>query len=126
MRSGVPCRMPSLGGPSDVVLIGTGPPMLLEGLALAERGRRVIFVDRASEIGGCWRTPSLLGHSNVEVGVHLIENRPNLNAVMESLLGSQGLTRHPPDFALVVGRRFPLRPARVVLYGLVGGKALIH
>ena len=72
--------------PYDAVLIGTGPPMLLEGLWRAEAGQRVVFVDRASEIGGSWRTPAVLGHRNVELGVHLIENRPHLNALLKNLL----------------------------------------
>jgi hypothetical protein len=110
----------------DAVLIGTGPPMLFEGLALAEAGQRVVFVDRGSEIGGSWHTPAVLGHSNVEVGVHLIENRPHLNAVIENLLGPSNVTLSPPDFGLIFGRRVPLTHARTLLYALVGGKALIN
>jgi hypothetical protein len=109
----------------DTLLIGTGPPMLFEGLSLAAKGQRIIFVDRASEIGGSWRTPAVLGYRNVEVGVHLIENRPHLNALLERLLGAGALVRHPPDFGLILGRRVPIRPARVLLYALAAVKALV-
>lgn len=111
--------------PYDVLLIGTGPPMLFEGLALAETGARVLFVDRALDIGGSWRTPEVLGFRNVEVGVHLIENRPQLNRLFHVLLGAEGLTIDTPDFAVIRGKRVSMRIARIGLYTLVTVKNLL-
>jgi hypothetical protein len=110
----------------DVLLIGTGPPMLLRGLAMAEAGRRVVFVDEADCIGGSWKVRTVFGLGPVEVGVHLIENRPHLTRTFESLFGDGGLGRGAQDFGLVRGRRIPMPLARVLLYGLVAGKSALR
>ena len=109
----------------DVLLIGTGPPMLFEGLVLAEAGAHVVFVDRGDVLGGSWRTPDVLGFADVEVGVHLIENRPHLNQLFHALMGLEELTIGTPDFALIRGKRIAMRPARVALYGLVTAKNML-
>jgi len=109
----------------DVLLVGTGPPMLFEGLAFAQNGARVVFVDRATDLGGSWRTPDVLGFSDVEVGVHLIENRPHLNRLFHVLMGADELSIGTPDFAVLKGRRVPMRSARVLLYALVSAKNLL-
>jgi phytoene dehydrogenase-like protein len=62
----------------DAVLIGTSPLMLIRAAMLARKGDRVVLLERASLPGGSWRTIEVLGFQNVEVGVHLLENRPNL------------------------------------------------
>jgi len=109
----------------DVLLVGTGPPMLFEGLALAQTGACVVFVDRGTVLGGSWRTPDVLGFAGVEVGVHLIENRPHLNRLFHVLMGQDELTIGTPDFAVVRGRRLPMRSARIFLYALVASKNLL-
>lgn len=106
----------------DVLLVGTGPPMLFEGLALAQAGAQVVFVDRATDLGGSWRTPNVMGFAKVEVGVHLIENRPHLNRLFQALMGKDALSIGTPDFAVLLGRRVPMRIARVLLYALVAAK----
>jgi hypothetical protein len=111
---------------ADTLLIGTGPPMLLHGLSLAEAGHRVIFVDAADRIGGAWKTRTVFGFRHVEAGVHLIENRAYLNRAVENLLGPDRLVRGPPDFGLVLGRRVPMPLARIALYGLVAGKSALR
>jgi len=110
----------------DVILIGTGPPMLFEGLAIAEAGKKVIFVDQAAELGGAWRTPTVFGYRNVETGVHIIENRRHLLRLLETLLGPGALIKDPLDFGLVLKRRIPMRVARVLLYALAASKALLR
>lgn len=111
---------------ADILLIGTGPPMLLHGLSLAEAGYRVIFVDAADRIGGAWKTRTVFGFRHVEAGVHLIENRAYLNRAFENLLGPDRLVRGPPDFGLAFGRRVPMPLARIALYGLVAGKSVLR
>ena len=109
----------------SVLLIGTGPPMLLEGMARAKQGQKVIFVDQAATIGGSWKCPEVVGHFGVEVGVHLIENRPHTNAVFEALLEPSQRVAGNPDFGLMGKRRIPMRYARVLLYGGIAGRNLL-
>lgn len=114
------------GGPDyDALIIGTGPPMLFEGLRRAENNQKVAFIDRSATIGGSWRTGRLLGHEGVELGVHLIENRRNLNAAFQALLGSEGLVQDGRDFGMAFDRKLNMRLTRLLLYAMVGGKAVL-
>jgi hypothetical protein len=99
--------------------------MLLEGLYRIRSGQTVAFVDRAARVGGAWQTPPALGFAAVETGVHLIENRPALNAAFEALMGRDGLVVGTPDFGLAFGRRIPMPLARILLYAGVAGKAVL-
>ncbi len=99
--------------------------MLLEGLSRIRAGQTVLFVDRAARLGGAWQTPPALGFAAVETGVHLIENRAALNGAFEALIGRDGLIVGTPDFGLAWDRRIPMRLTRVLLYTLVGGKAVL-
>jgi len=86
---------------------------------------KVIFVDQAATIGGSWKCPEVVGHFGVEVGVHLIENRPHTNAVFEALLEPSQRVAGNPDFGLMGKRRIPMRYARVLLYGGIAGRNLL-
>ncbi len=108
----------------EVALIGTGPPMLLEGMIRAHAGQKVIFIDQASGLGGSWKCPDILGHKGVEVGVHLIENRPHLNRVFEALIPPPDRNDGALDFGLWNGRRIPMNYARIALYGGIAGRNL--
>jgi hypothetical protein len=109
-----------------VLLIGTGPPMLFQAIALAETGQRVLLLDAAPIPGGSWHLPDVLGFRSVEVGCHLIESRPLIHRVIANLLPAQEIRRGTPDFGLWHGRRIPMPLARVLLYGLVGAKAALR
>lgn len=109
----------------DALIIGTGPPVLFEGLRRAESGQKVAFVDRAQTVGGSWRTGQMLDHDGVELGVHLIENRAHLNAAFTALLGSDGLASEGQDFGMIFDRRINMRLTRLLLYAMVGGKAAL-
>ncbi len=107
----------------DAVLIGTGPPMLFEGLARARAGERIIFIDQTEELGGSWTCKTLFGYSNIEVGVHLIENRPDINQLIRAILPETEIAQSTGDFGMIAGRRIPMRLARVILYGGIAGRA---
>lgn len=111
----------------DAAMIGTGPLALFEGLRLARQGARVVFIDRAASIGGSWRTPTVFGFRNVEVGVHLIEARPKVNAWLRQITNGQ-ITKSGSaiDFGLVGQRRIPMNMTRVILHGLVSAKAALR
>jgi protoporphyrinogen oxidase len=112
---------------ADVIIIGTGPLALIEGLHLSEAGRHVTFIDSSEVVGGSWRSVSCLGFENIEVGVHLIENRFRVNQWMRDQLGAQFLDqRKQSDFGLVKGKHFSISATRILLHSLVTGKALLH
>ena len=108
----------------DVCLIGTGPATLLHGLARARAGQKVLFVDRGAHPGGGWHCPPVLGHRSVELGVHLIENRPHLNAVFTAL-PDVTMARSDEDFGLWRGRRISMRGARALMYLALTAKAAV-
>ncbi len=112
---------------ADVIVIGTGPLALIEGLHLAQHGRQVTFIDSGEIIGGSWKSLSCLGYDNVEVGVHLIENRYHVNRWMRDILGSRISDQgRQVDFGLVNGRHLSIAFTRVLLHSLVTGKAMLH
>lgn len=108
----------------DVCLIGTGPATLLHGLACARAGQSVVFVDRGKTPGGGWHCPPVFEHEAVELGVHLIENRPRLNAVFRALPGIE-FAPASQDFGMLAGRRISMRNARMAMYGALAAKALV-
>ncbi|MCK5831589.1 MAG: hypothetical protein KAH20_14945 [Methylococcales bacterium] len=111
---------------TDVVIIGTGPLALIEGLRLSEAGRQVTFIDSSEVIGGSWRSLSCFGFENIEVGVHLIENRFLVNQWMQDQLGTQFLDQgNQMDFGLVKGKHLSISTTRILLHSLVTGKALL-
>ena len=109
----------------DVAVLGTGPLALIEGLRLAEAGRKVTFLDRGDQIGGSWTSPDILGFGGVEVGVHLIENRARVNDWMEQTIGFKNLiTGNGLDFGVIKGKRLSITTTRIVLHSLVALNAL--
>lgn len=99
-----------------VVCIGTGLPMLFRALQLAEAGAAVTLVDNASEIGGSWRTRKLFGLEGVEVGCHLVENRPWTNGALGALTPGESPLVESAVRGLFYGRSLPGRASRFALY----------
>lgn len=104
------------------IVIGTSPPMLIEALSLVNAGNAITILDRAEVIGGAWAAPPLVGLSNVECGVHLLENRPHFYAALESF----GIVLERDDRCLTYwrSRRLPMAPARVLFHLMVAANAL--
>jgi phytoene dehydrogenase-like protein len=108
----------------DAVLIGTSPLMLIRAAMLARKGDRVVLLERASLPGGSWRTIEVLGFQNVEVGVHLLENRPNLYGFLaEELQVELRSVPSKENFGIFFGRRIGFALTRVLLHSLVTVKA---
>ena len=110
----------------QTLCIGTSPAMLLYGLRLATRGQYVCFMDRADDIGGAWRTRNLFGCSDVEIGVHLVENRRASNNALAQLVGSGNLIYGSLGFGLVRGKRIPLLASRIILHSGLAVKAAVR
>jgi hypothetical protein len=96
--------------------------MLIRAIRLAETGRRVLLADRARVAGGGWAAPDALGLERVEVGAHVLENRP---ALMRALTGDLGASLVPdPCICLVAGRRTPMGLTRAAFHLATAVKAL--
>lgn len=108
----------------DTVAIGSSPLMLLRALELARSGQRVTILDRAAVPGGGWATPALLGFTNVEAGVHLLENRPAFYKVLADDLGLDLVAEGPASFGLWRGHRINMARTRILFHSLVAAKAL--
>lgn len=89
---------------------------------LAEQGRRVAVMDRALSVGGAWATADVLGFRNVEIGVHLLENRPSLYRAIADLDGLN--MQRDPCVALLNGRMLPMSSARILFHCGVGANSL--
>ncbi|PHR56606.1 MAG: hypothetical protein COA47_12875 [Robiginitomaculum sp.] len=100
---------------------------LIEGLWLCDAGRQVCFIDAAQNLGGSWKVASCLGYDNIETGVHLIENRPNVNRWMRSVLQGRVLSQETmQNTGLWRGHHIPIAATRVLLHSLVAGKAVLR
>jgi glycine/D-amino acid oxidase-like deaminating enzyme len=106
----------------DVIGIGTSPLILMRAVSLAALGKRVVLCDRSQVPGGAWVAGNLVGFSNVENGVHLLENRPILLNALARGLGIA--VESDPCFALVGGYRLGMAISRVLIQGGFGFKAL--
>jgi phytoene dehydrogenase-like protein len=106
----------------DVIGVGTSPLMLMRAARLAEAGSRVVLIDRATRLGGGWAVGDVLGFSNVELGVHLLENRPELYRELSRVL--DGGLAEDPCATLLKGRMLPMRAARAAFHAGVGLNSL--
>ena len=98
--------------------------MLTRAAALAANGVRVAVLDRADTAGGSWRALEVMGFRNVEVGVHLLENRPTLYKFLSDELQIELRTGSPSEnFGIFFGHRIGFALTRVLLHSLVAGKA---
>ncbi len=107
---------------TTVIGIGTSPLILMRAIELAKHFGRVVLFDRAHTAGGAWAAGDHVGLSNVEDGVHLLENRPTLLRALREDLDVAML--ETPAFGYIHGRRIPLALARVLLQTGAATKAL--
>ena len=66
----------------SVVILGTSPVLLMEGLFRARAGQQVVFVEANADIGGAWALTQAMGLSDVEAACHLIVNYRNVYKFM--------------------------------------------
>lgn len=60
------------GARVDELVVGASPLLLLHAARQAERGRRVLLIDRGPELGGAWSCGSWDGLTDVELGSHYL------------------------------------------------------
>ncbi len=71
----------------DVVVVGSSPMMIIEALYQELQGHRVALVEKASELGGPWRTKTFDDIANVEVGCHIIHHSEESYQFLTDWLG---------------------------------------
>lgn len=73
----------------EVVILGTSPVLLLEGLFRARAGQHVTFIESSEDIGGAWATTGALGYVDIDAACHLMVNYPGVYSFIEEECGIQ-------------------------------------
>ncbi len=108
---------------AEVVLLGTSPLVLAHALRAVEAGRRPLILERSAVAGGAWRWGRVSHFDNVELAVHLIENRPAVHRTLRAL--GVSLVEASDAHEGRIGRlRVPLAFARMALFAGVMAKSL--
>jgi hypothetical protein len=90
----------------DVLIVGSSPILLIEGLMRARLGQLVLFVEDGPR-GGAWYVTHLDGIADVEGACHLMDNRPGAYAFLQEVLGiAMEVVDPPPEILKADGRRF--------------------
>ncbi len=56
----------------DYIYIGTGPVLVLDAINRSFKGKTILMVDKASDIGGAWKPINLFGGNTTENAVHYL------------------------------------------------------
>jgi len=70
----------------DIVLIGSGPIVLLEAMHLRKFGHSVVVLEQADRFGGAWQSVAVPGFGEVEIGCHIWDVAPEVHGFLEALL----------------------------------------
>ena len=98
---------------TEVVLVGTSPLMMIRALDQHARGRRVTVVQRDHHFGGAWYTQDVWSWKSLEMGSHVVRNRPEAYRFFEDVLGIELSPPEGLEFGFVGGRRFALPQYRM-------------
>ena len=71
----------------DDLVLGSSPVSVLEAVALARRGRRVVVAEAEPTIGGVWRPVTVGDQVYADQAPHLIDARPGIYEFLEDELG---------------------------------------
>ena len=71
----------------DYIIIGSSPLMLIQAMALANKGHSVCILDREHQRGGAWKLYSLDSGFHVEVACHTIEVFPDVYEYLSDISG---------------------------------------
>lgn len=70
----------------DTIIIGTSPLATLEGLYRAQKGERILMIDKSLKLGGAWKSVSLYGIKNIENAIHyLLPSKTAIKFLKENL-----------------------------------------
>jgi hypothetical protein len=80
----------------DCVVIGTSPFSMLEALYQHHSGHRVLILDEAETYGGAWRSISICGIENVDMGCHEIGCQREIKQFLEDYVGCKLVSLDDP------------------------------
>jgi hypothetical protein len=94
----------------DVVVLGSSPVCLIEAIHRARGGDTVVVLDRATAVGGAWRTVETFGIQDVEISTHIMRPFRRGYRYIESTLQIPMLVMRPQPFWVL--DKFGLLPRR--------------
>jgi hypothetical protein len=71
----------------DCVVVGTNPISMFEAIYKRTQGDRVLVVEQASECGGAWKSITICGVPNVDLGCHEFGQDQNVQKFLEVYAG---------------------------------------
>lgn len=80
----------------DCLFVGSSPFSLLEAIYQSQMGKKVIVIDSAAECGGAWRTISVCGISQVDLGCHEIGSNQELESFLTDCIGCRLVALNDP------------------------------
>ena len=89
--------------PHDVLILGTSPVLLLEGLVRARAGQAVCFLDAGERPGGAWASTELHEIGDVEAACHLLENYSGVYDFLTGRIGLELDVSEPAPLAMYGG-----------------------
>ncbi len=71
----------------DCILVGTSPFSLFEALYQSQLGKKVLILEEANTCGGAWKSLTICGIPNVDLGCHQIGKNLELKTFLEEYAG---------------------------------------
>lgn len=111
--------MASIGSKTDTVIIGAGPAGLAAAIRLTRQGRKVVVLEKETQVGGISKTIEFKGYRFDLGGHRFFTKSEEVNRLWEETLGEDFLIR--PRLSRIFYRNrffnYPLKPANA-LFGL--------
>ncbi len=79
----------------DSVVVGSSPICMCEAIYRAKTGEQVLLVERAAECGGAWKSITICGIPNVDLGCHEFGNNKQVEQFLEEYIGCRMIRNAP-------------------------------
>jgi len=105
------------GVDADVVVISSSPLCLVEAVARARQGARVIVLDARDRLGGAWDVTTLAGYEDVESCAHLLTSHPKCFDFLSREIGLDLAPLDPAPVSYSWGLPWKPRASRYETFG---------
>jgi len=110
----------------DLVIIGTSPMSIIEGIYQSKEGRKVLLVDRNDYIGGAWRSIEWNGFKNVDTATHIIDpDNPDIYKFFIDNVGCDLIEHNPQPYTLVDDQEYAINFPNLKLVNIKLGEKKI-
>ena len=101
----------------DVIILGTSPVLLLEGLFRSRAGQKVLFLDPNPAIGGAWALipGEVLGYGKVEAACHVMVHYRGIYDFLADRCGVPMAPSHPAPLLMRENRLTPFYSRSAVI-----------